>query len=92
LPILHSPLAIDVWVMKAFDIAEIAKGLFAGAEQLPDRAPPEAAHRGEPPDGASARERPGAIACTTLAECRGPSPLRNLQAVDISTIDEVGTI
>jgi hypothetical protein len=51
LPILHSPLDIDVWVMKAFDIAEIAKGLFAGAEQLPDRAPPEAADRGEPPDG-----------------------------------------
>jgi hypothetical protein len=51
LPILHSPLDIDVWVMKAFDIAEIAKGLFAGAEQLPGSRAAEAAHRGEPPDG-----------------------------------------
>jgi hypothetical protein len=61
--------------MRAFDIAEMAKDLFACAEQLPGR------------------EHAGAkIACTTVTECRGCLPLRNLQAVDISTIDEVGTI
>jgi hypothetical protein len=31
---------LDVWAMRAFDIAEIAKGLFASTEQLPGRAPP----------------------------------------------------
>jgi len=42
---------------------------------------------------ATGREHAGAkIACTTVAKCRGCLPVRNLQAVDISTIDEMGTI
>jgi hypothetical protein len=75
--------------MRAFDIAEIAKGLFAGAEQLPDRARPGAVSRLTASADAHAG---GKIACTMVAKGCGRLPLGNLQAVDISTIDEVGTI
>jgi hypothetical protein len=37
--------------MRAFDIAEIAKGLFAGTEQLPDSVPPGAAIAASRPMG-----------------------------------------
>jgi hypothetical protein len=78
--------------MRAFDIAEIAKGLFAGAEQLPDRARPGAGTAVSRLT-ASAHAHAGAkIACTMVAKGCGRLPLGNLQAVDISTIDEVGTI
>jgi hypothetical protein len=78
--------------MRAFDIAEIAKGLFAGTEQSPDPAPPGAAIAVSRLM-ASANAYAGAnIACTPVAKGCGRLPLGNLQAVDISTIDEMGTI
>jgi hypothetical protein len=36
---LHAPLSVDMFVPRAFDIAEIAKGLFGGAEQFAATSP-----------------------------------------------------